>query len=373
MKKKLFVLFMAAMLACTGVACKKGENTSEVPTEPVMEGDFDIALLDLDQYMTLGEYKGVKVEYEPSTTTDENVEEQVRYMMMEYSDEIALYEGTAEDGSYVNINYVGYLDGVAFDGGTANNQNIVIGSKRYIEGFEESIIGMTPGETKDCPMTFPEDYGNEELAGKDVVFTITLNFIYPELTDEVVQKMNNEAFTTVDELKAYARKLLEDEDLETNQSNVVYLGISKIIQNSTFKELPQSLKDDQRKKLEERYKTAIEGGAGDLNTVIKYIYDCTADELIEEFVKQRMVIQAIARLEGLTMTNEQISAMVEEEATANGTTLGEYLVANGMTIPGIKEQAVSEKVQQFIYDNTVTVPYGTLQEDVPEETSESAE
>lgn len=366
MKKKLFVLFLVAMLAFTGVACKKGnEDASESQTPPVKTNpaEFDISTLDLDQYMTLGEYKGVEIEYEPSTTTDANVEEQVRYLMIQYAEEIKLLEGTAKEGDYINIDYTGYLDGVAFDSGAAKSQNVILGSGRFIAGFEDNIVGMTPGETKEAPVTFPENYSNEELAGKDAVFEITLNYIYPELTDEVVAKMGNEAFTTVDEIYAYARKQLEDEDKEINDSNIQYLGISKIIKNSTFKELPQELKDNQRYMLEQRYKTAIEGGAGDLNTVIKYIYDCTADELIEEFVKQRMVIQAIARAEGLTMTDEETLAMVDQIAAQYNVTAAEYLEQNEMTLAGLKEQVISERVQQFIVDETKTVPYGTLGEE----------
>ena len=182
---------------------------------------YDITTMNMHKYLTLSEYKGLTVNYNLASASDEAVEEQIKSLLISNSEKIAVKEGKAQKGDLVNINYVGYKDDVPFDGGTANSQNIRIGAGNYIPGFEEAIIGMTPGETVDANLTFPENYHDADLAGQMVVYSITLNFIYPEITDEVVAKMEKGIDTDVGEggdllstgekqLISFARAILAD-------------------------------------------------------------------------------------------------------------------------------------------------------------------
>ena len=346
MKKKItaFLIASASLLLLAG--CNK--ETS---------GDF--TAVNMDKYMTLGEYKGLTVEYNLAEASEDAVAEQIKTMMIANSEKIGLKEGKAKNGDLVNINYVGYKDDVPFEGGTANSQNVRIGAKKYISGFEEGIIGMTPGETKDLDLTFPEDYQKSDLAGQKVVFSITLNYIYPEITDEVVAKMENVNYSSKEEFMDYAKKVVEQEAEDGNTSGVTSVAFEKILENSTFKEVPQSLKDLQRADLEKRYAAAIEGGGGGLDTVIQYIYGASADELIEVYTKQRMATQAIAKAEGIVVTEEEVDARLNEVGAMYGMDAENYLKVNEISREKFKELMISEKVQQFVYENTNVVPVGS--------------
>ena len=293
MKKKLTALFIGLALTATVFGCNK-------------ETGSDITSMNMSKYMTLGDYKGLTVEYNLAEVTDEALEEQIKSMLIANSEKIALLEGTAKNGDLVNINYVGYKDDVPFDGGTANSQNIRIGAGNYIPGFEEAIIGMAPGETKDANMTFPADYHSEELAGQDVVFAITLNYIYPEITDEVVASMENSKYGTKEEFMAYAEEIVRNDAESSNSSNVTALAFEKILENAEYKNIP--------------------------------------DSILQE--------------EGIAVTDEELDARLNEVAENFGTDPETYLSMNEITREKFRELMISEKVQQFVYENTTAVPYG---------------
>ena len=346
MKKRFSLLIAFLALALVFPGCQKNN------------GVYDITTINMDKYMTLGEYKGITVDYVPKEVTDEAVEEKVRTLLIANSEKIAVKEGNAKKGDLVNVNYVGYKDDVPFDGGTANSQNIRIGAGNYIPGFEDAIIGLTPGETAEAPMTFPADYSNAELAGQDVVFTITLNFIYPELTDETVAQMESDLYKTKDQFLDYARGAVEQEIKDSSQSAITSLAFEKILENSTFKEIPEVVRENQKADLEKKYAPAIEGGAGGLDSVIQYLYGCSADELIEVYSKQRMATQAIAKNEGITVTDEELNSRLEEVGAMYGMDGENYLKVNEITKEKFKELMISEKVQKFIYENTNTAKPG---------------
>ena len=341
MKKRVSLLFGLLALALVLPACQK-------------EKTYDITTMNMDKYLTLGEYKGLSVNYNPDSASDEQIEEQVKSMMITNSEKIAIKEGKAKKGDLVNINYVGYKDDIPFDGGTANDQNVRIGAGNYIPGFEEAIVGMTPGETVNAKLTFPDDYHNADLAGQAVVFSITLNFIYPEITDDVVAQMESSDYTNKDEFYAYAREVVERDINSSNQTAVTSLAFEKILENSTFKEVPDAIKEIQRADLEKRYASAIENGAGGLDSVVQYLYGCSAEELIEVYSKQRMVTQAIAKAEGIEVTEEEVDARLEEVGAMYGMDGENYLKVNDISREKFKELMISEKVQTFVYENTTT-------------------
>ncbi len=341
MKKKLTAIFAGVIMLATLVACNKEESG-------------DITTMNMNKYMKLGEYKGLTVDYIPDEVTDDSVEEEIKSILIANSEKIGVKEGKVKNGDLVNVDYVGYKDGVAFDGGTAKSQNIRVGAGNYIPGFEEAMVGMTPGETVEAEMTFPEEYHSSELAGQDVVFAITCNFIYPEITDEVVVAMESDKYGTKDEFYTYVEEKVRSDAEENNSSNITALAFEKILENSEFKEVPESIKKMQKEDLEKKYKVAIDAGAGDLETVVQYIYGCSADELIDVYAKQRMAIQAIAKAEGIEVTDAEIDERLSELAEEFGTDPQGYLDANEITREKFKELIISEKVQQFVYENTKT-------------------
>ena len=148
-----------------------GASAETEETEAVLERP-DYNALD---YVTLGEYKGLTVQDQPVEVTEEQIDSEVEYYIQLADALESVTEGTVEEGDTANIDYEGKLNGEAFDGGTAKGYDLIIGSDSFIDGFEDGLIGVAVGETVDLPLTFPENYGNEELAGQDVVFTVTVN------------------------------------------------------------------------------------------------------------------------------------------------------------------------------------------------------
>ena len=200
------VVAASTVMAPGAVMAEETEAVTEASTEAATEADTEASTeasseeeLEITErpdykaldYVELGEYKGLTVEVSPTTVTDEEVIKQIRANAgSDILEEVT--EGTVEEGDTANIDYEGKLDGEAFDGGTAKDTDLEIGSGTFIPGFEDGLIGVKIGDTVDLPLTFPENY-TEELAGKDVVFTVTVNSVkrMPELTDDLVNQITD--------------------------------------------------------------------------------------------------------------------------------------------------------------------------------------
>ena len=194
--KKMTAVLLAAVMAFSLAACggedtdgttaaETEESSSTDETEAAAEEPEYFSAFNLDNlsdYVQLGEYKGIEVTAQDTTVTDEDVETELQSQVENATpiyEEIT--EGTVADGDVVNIDYEGTLDGVAFDGGTDTDFNLTIGSGQFIDGFEDGLIGKNIGDTVELNLTFPEDYTvNSDLAGQDVVFTVTINYVQGE-------------------------------------------------------------------------------------------------------------------------------------------------------------------------------------------------
>ena len=161
----------------------------------------------------LGEYKGLAVEKVETTVTDEDVENELKSLQERQAELVVKEEGTIENGDTAVIDFEGFVDGEAFEGGKGENYSLAIGSGTFIPGFEEQVIGLKSGESKDVEVSFPEEYHAAELAGKPATFKVTIHEIktkeLPELNDEFAKEAD-EAVATLDELKAKLRTNLEE-------------------------------------------------------------------------------------------------------------------------------------------------------------------
>ena len=171
--------------------------------------------------VVLGEYKGLEIEAVPTEVSDEMIDNEIDKQRHLNARRINIDDRAAEEGDKVNIDFVGKVDGVAFDGGTAEDQELELGSGSFIPGFEEGIVGHEVGEAFDIEVSFPEDYHSKELKGKDAVFSITLNSIaveeLPEVDDEFIKDISE--FDTVDEYKEDLKKQ-KAEEVEANAKNI---------------------------------------------------------------------------------------------------------------------------------------------------------
>lgn len=192
MKKQIAALGLSVIMAASLAACG-GTGSGDI---------------------TLGQYKGIRVgQSVRDSVTEELIQQNAETSLEEYGTLVDTGE-PAVTGNTINMDYVGYIDDVAFSGGTASNQSIVLGSANLIDGFQEQIVGHSAGEIFDINVTFPEIYSNDELAGKDAMFTITLNsvqeLVLPELTDEFVAQNFGKLYpvTTVEEFYDYIEQQL---------------------------------------------------------------------------------------------------------------------------------------------------------------------
>ena len=211
MKKKLLALLLAGCMVLSMTACgnKKSEGSENAEkTEETVEPTVDTSALGTSKLTKLGEYKGLTYKPMDTTVTDEEVEAEVQSMVASSFNKNP--QEVATETSVVNIDYEGKRDGVAFEGGTAQGTELDLANSHFIEGFAESIVGMKVGETKDCPMAFPENYPSADLAGAEVVFTITVN----ECWENIPAELNDEfavtkGYENVDALYAGVREMYE--------------------------------------------------------------------------------------------------------------------------------------------------------------------
>ena len=279
MKNRLLVMFLILCMAVSMTAC--GNEQAKEPAETTDETtEMDTSALGTSKLTELGEYKGIAYTPYDTTVTDAEVEAQVQYMVSTSFHKQP--QETATETSVVNIDYVGKKDGVAFEGGTAAGTELDLGNSHFIKGFAESIVGMKVGETKDCPMTFPEDYHAADLAGAEVVFTITVNDCWEKIPAELNDEFAaDQGYDSVDALYAGIRKNMEDQNAQTAKSDMEYQLIQTAINNSTFdmneEEIQLYISD-----LESQYETYAMYYGYDLETYVTIASGMTMKEFEEQ-------------------------------------------------------------------------------------------
>ena len=330
----------------------ESETGSEEESETETEFNVaDIPEYDASEYVTLGEYKDLTVEVTPVEVTDDQVMDKIASETKQ-----TLTEGTVESGDTVNIDYVGKIDGEEFDGGSAEGYDLEIGSCTFIDGFEDGIIGMQVGDTKDLELKFPEDYHSTDLAGKDVVFTVTVNSIsrVPELTDKVadsvVEGMTAEAY------QESVRQDLEDQAKESQKTEAEQKLLQAVYENATIDGYPEENLQYTIKRAKDYYEWLASMYGMSLDDYLKN-YGMTQDEfneqiqpVAEEALGEEMTLLAIAKEENIEVSDEEYEAG-----------LARYAEAQGMDDPSkleeaygenyIKNSLLQEKVLEFLYEN----------------------
>ena len=273
--------------------------------------------------VTLGQYKGLTATKDSAIVTDDEVEEEVKRLFKDQMETTVKENGVLENGDTAILDYKGLKDGVAFDGGTAENADLVIGNHTFIPGFEEQMIGMAPGEERDLNLTFPENYGHKDLAGANVVFQVKLHEIkvtkLPELTDDMVAGLNREDCKTVAELRPALVKQLTDRKVEAADNKLEEELIQQAVKNASFtpsKEMIQTEKKNLIDRLEQQYKMY----GFDIDSFLTYTgttretFEAQQEAEAERRVSNHLVIDAIVKAEGFTATEEEVEAKYNEYA-----------------------------------------------------------
>lgn len=301
-------------------------ETTTVPaetTEPPYTGEFDLARSDLSEYILLGKYLGIEVYVtEPAPVETEAVEAKVDAALETLPDEAMVRDRAAAEGDKVNIDFTGKLDGEPFDGGSAAGQTLTLGSSAFIDGFEEGVVGMMPGETKTLELTFPEDY-YPDLAGLAVSFEITLNYIYPTLTDAVAATYLGAA----DAASYRAGILAELEAARQNEFAAAKeeAAWTKALANSRVAAYPEVLLSEAFESSVSVYVSLAEMYGMTYADLFPTVYGLPVEEaesiLMESsknIVAQRLLLYAIARDMGIDVSDERF----EEDLAATAAILG---------------------------------------------------
>ena len=354
----------------------ESENAAEAETEDFGPEAY-LSGINVADYVTLGEYTGVEVSVDAPVVTDEYLDSYIDYVLQSNMVKTEVTDRPVEEGDIVNIDYEGKIDGVAFDGGTAQGYDLTIGSGAFIDGFEDGLIGAQSGETLDVNVTFPEDYRGEEVAGKDAVFTVTVNSIsvesLPELTDEFVQGLDV-GVNTVEEYRQYAYDLLMEEEQNTHDSNAEVAILEAVMANSELQDPPEDMTNRYYSRMIDNMTYYASMYGYDLETFLS-IQGTSEDAIRESSVQagqEIITMQAIAEAEGLSVTDEELDAEIESNAGSLGyDDVEEYRAS--LDVEGYREYMMSEKVLDFLLENAVVTDVEPETEAAEAETTETAE
>ncbi len=322
-----------------------------------------VAVVPVKPEVKLGEYKGIKIEKVEYNVSKKDIDDELDRLVKRNVREVAVTDREAKLGDVTVIDYSGAIDGVKFDGGTAEKQNLELGSGSFIPGFEDGVVGMKIGETKDITVKFPEDYGAENLKGKDAVFTITLHEIkvkeYPEVTDEFIKEAAGEE--SVDAFKKATKAKLQEANDKRAKAETEDKLIETIAESSEV-EIPEALIERQidNQVQEMQYRMMYQGLR--LEDYLKYTNQTMEDyrksfaESAKKNVKIQLVVDKILNVENIKATQEEIDAKILEQATAVGKSLEEYKKdMQDRQLQYFENVATSDKLFAFLTANNEIV------------------
>ena len=336
MRKKVFAASLALALAAAmmgGCGNSKENDTAQektteaqtqtqsTPTVDYSQGlneDGTLAGENNGDYVTLCDYSAIEIPESEIAVEESEVDTEVDALLENYQTEKQVKDRAVKDGDVVNIDYVGTIDGEEFDGGSAEGANLTIGSGSFIDDFEEQLVGHKPGEEVEVNVTFPDDYASEDVAGKDAVFTVTLNYIseteLPELNDDFVKENLQEAYgyTSVDDLRTKIRTNLEN----NKKYNYVW---SYMMDNSTFEEIPEELVNPQLDVMIDGLEASLSLQGATLEDYLTssgyedeeamreaYYADC------ETMVKTYLIADKVAKEQNLKATDQEVTDYFKE-------------------------------------------------------------
>lgn len=325
MKKKIMLLLCAvcaaALLGGCGTDQKENSDKKESTGKEEASGSKEQKTVEYNaaDYVELGEYKGLEVSLGSYEVTDEDVKNEVANALLAYPVYEDTDKDTVEDGDFVNIDYEGLKDGVAFSGGTAQGAVLEIGSNSFIDGFEEGLIGVKIGEKVALDLTFPENYQNEELAGQAVVFNVTVNKIvnksdmtYDMLDDAFVEKnMSSQGYKTVADFENGVREQLEESKSATKKQETQAAVIQKLKEVCKVKEFPEGLLDQRMEEYMDRFNANLEAYGMKLedyletSNVTEEDFEAQAKQLVTETLEGELMIEAIAQKENIEIGDEE--------------------------------------------------------------------
>lgn len=391
MKRKWFcialILGVVLLAACGGSdngesgtaateAAQTTEGSSEAAPEPTQPestapGTAELPEYTAADYVSLDSYTGMEVEVSDGEVTDEEFEMLLQQLVDAFKTTEKITDRETKEGDTINFDYSGAIDGVAFDGGTAQNQTTTLGNGGFIDGFEEGLIGKPCGEEFVVDAYFPDNYGREELDGKTAQFTMKINYIVgeeiiPELDDDFVKGLEDYTCGTVEEFKTVYREELNEQKssfMEEQDKNTMWMNL---INQASYSGYPDGYVDSYVQDMVTSYTSMAAAYGFTLEDFVVGMYNMDMDSFNQEVreqaelqVKSDVLCHYIADREGLTVTEEEYLAMVQEYMESfNYDDMTSFV--NDYGVDNVESQghadALLKKVIDFCFESANKVP-----------------
>jgi trigger factor len=353
----LILVIVLALFIFAGCSTNQDTTIDFTYSDGINDNGFWKNITALD-YVELCDYESISVPSDIHKITDEAIQTEIDTILVNYANYKQVVDRAVEYNDTVNIDYVGSVNGVEFDGGSTGGAgvDVTIGVTNYVDDFLEQLIGHIPGESFEIEVTFPEDYGNENLNGKDATFAITINYIVettlPELTDEFVLKSlsSDYGWSTVTEMESDIMNELQ------SLATVSYVQ-EYIVENTNIISLPEALLEYQENSMLKYYQDYANYLGMEIEELLNsYLGVATIDELLQankanmtEAANLYLIIQAIAEDAGISVNDEDVAAYFKDYASLDD--YSEYEENYGM--PYLKLITLQQVVMGYLEDNAV--------------------
>lgn len=306
----------------------------------------------------LGQYKGIEAEKAAVTVTDEEVDADIKQLASRNSS-ISTVERAAKDGDTVIIDFDGYMDGVAFDGGKGENYTLRLGSGTFIPGFEDQVVGMAAGDEKDVEVTFPEDYGTQELAGKPATFKVKVHEVketlIPELDDEFAKDVSETA-ETLEDLKKERREKLEKDKADEAEHNFKNEVIKKAMDNLEVV-IPDAMVEAQLDDMMNQYAMnmqssgfTLEQYAQMMGTTVQGLREQSREGAVQQ-IRNTLLLEEVAKAEDIQVTDEELEE--EYQTMAKEYDMEVEKVKEYLPLEDLRKEKQLQKAMDLIVENAV--------------------
>jgi trigger factor len=346
----------------------------ETGIEPVAQPEIDIEQIGKGQSLIftadvtvkpevkLGQYKGLEVPKVNTEVTDEDVEAELKELQKRHAELVVKEDEPAEQGDTVVIDFEGFVDGEAFEGGKAENHSLELGSDSFIPGFEEQLVGVKAGDEKEVQVTFPEEYHAEELAGKPAVFKVKVHevkqLVLPELDDDFAVDVDDEV-ETLDALKEKIKNRLKDEKEHAAKHEVENAVLEKAAENAEI-DIPEVMIDNEVDRMVKEFDQRLQQQGLNLELYTQFSGQDidnlkeTMREDAEKRVRVNLMLEAIVKAESIDVTEEEVEKELQNMAEMYNMPVEQIQQILGSTA-GIKEELKFNKAVQLLVDNSKTV------------------
>lgn len=346
MKKRVYAAVLAVLMGLSLAGCKEKDTdvasaSTEVSTED-QTGEEGI--------IELGQYTGLEITSQKQEVPEDILNQYVTQFYAGEAKELS-WNKTAENGDIVILDFEGRIDGEAFEGGTSTDYILELGSHSFIDGFEDGMIGMEEGEERVLSLKFPENYHNADYAGKDCEFTVVAKHIIPPLSDETVSALQANNYSTKEEYIKATKDVLDAYFNQDYGTDVIAEILEKVVDGTVWGTVPADLVEKQKQYLSDYYTPYAQQDGVDLETFFTQ-NGTSMEELTERLAKQELVVEAIAEKEGITVSDEELDAYVQNMIDMyNGGTMTLEDAYKETGKEEFRKNLITQKVYDFFVDN----------------------